>query len=74
MVPQVQKTTLLVQEISMASQTQMIGSKQINNAVSELSIVVQRNATSSEQMAASSEELTAQADQLKQILNFFKTE
>lgn len=73
MVPQVEETAHLVKEIADASHTQMTGAKQINNAIQELSTVVQRNAASSEEMAASSQELTAQADQLKNTLQFFQT-
>lgn len=71
-VPQVEKTTSLVQEISAASQEQNVGAGQVNGAIQELSIVIQRNAASSEEMASSAEELSSQAESLKGVIGFFK--
>lgn len=70
--PQVEKTTSLVQEISAASQEQNVGAAQVNNAIQELSMVIQRNAAASEEMASSAEELSSQAESLKHIIGFFK--
>ena len=71
-VPEVQRTAQLVQEISAASQEQRGGVEQINSAVQALNVVVQANAASAEEMASSSEELSAQADTLKAAVGFFK--
>ena len=71
-VPEVQRTAQLVQEISAASQEQRGGVEQINSAVQALNVVVQANAASAEEMASSSEELSAQADTLKTAVGFFK--
>lgn len=71
-VPEVQRTAQLVQEISAASQEQRGGVEQINSAVQALNAVVQANAASAEEMASSSEELSAQADTLKAAVGFFK--
>lgn len=71
-VPEVQRTAQLVQEISAASQEQRGGVEQINGAVQALNAVVQANAASAEEMASSSEELSAQADTLKAAVGFFK--
>ena len=71
-VPEVQRTAQLVQEISAASQEQRGGVEQINSAVQALNVVVQANAASAEEMASSSEELSAQADTLKEAVGFFK--
>jgi len=72
-VPEMEKTVKLVQEISAASQEQNSGSDQINSAVQQLSQVTQQNAAASEELATSSEELASQASQLKEIISFFKT-
>lgn len=69
-VPEVQKTCKLVQEISISSMEQNTGANEINNALQQLNQVIQQNAAISEEMAASSEELSGQADQLKDIVNF----
>jgi len=71
-VPDIQKTSKLVQEITAASNEQNNGAEQINNAVNQLNEVTQQNASASEEMATSSEELSSQADQLLDVTSFFK--
>ncbi|HYX08826.1 MAG TPA: methyl-accepting chemotaxis protein [Bacteroidales bacterium] len=71
MVPEIEKTARLVQEITAASMEQNSGSDQINNAIQQLNQVTQQNAAASEEMATSSEELASQADQLKDIIAYF---
>ncbi|MEP7231136.1 MAG: methyl-accepting chemotaxis protein [Ginsengibacter sp.] len=72
MVPNIQHTAKLVEEISASSMEQNLGAGQINNALQQLNQVTQQNAATSEEMAASAEELSSQADQLKEIISFFK--
>jgi methyl-accepting chemotaxis protein len=72
-VPDIIKTSNLVQEISAASVEQSTGADQINNAIQQLNQVIQTNAASAEEMAATSEELNAQAEQMKEQILFFKT-
>ena len=71
-VPDIQRTAKLVQEITAASIEQNSGANQINNAINQLNKVTQQNAASAEQMATSSEELSSQADSLKALIGFFK--
>ena len=71
-VPEIEKTAKLVQEITAASFEQNSGSNQINNAIQQLNQITQQNAAASEEMATSSEELAGQAEQLKNIISFFK--
>ena len=71
-VPDIQKTAKLVQEITAASIEQNSGANQINNAINQLNKVTQQNAASAEEMATSSEELSSQADSLKDLIGFFK--
>ncbi|QWR78768.1 methyl-accepting chemotaxis protein [Candidatus Magnetomonas plexicatena] len=73
LVPDIQRTAELVQEISAASNEQNIGAEQINKAISQLDQVIQQNAAAAEEMASTSEELTSQADQLQSAIAFFKT-
>lgn len=70
-VPEIQRTASLVQEITASSVEQSSGAEQINNAIQQLNQVTQQNAASSEEMATSSEELAAQAEQLKEMMEFF---
>jgi methyl-accepting chemotaxis protein len=72
LVPDIQKTAELVQEISSASAEQSTGASQINKAIQQLDQVIQQNASASEEMSATSEELAAQAEQLKNTIAFFK--
>ena len=53
-VPETQKTSKLVQEISMASMEQNTGANEVNTALQQLNQVIQQNAAISEEMAASS--------------------
>ncbi len=70
-VPQIEKTAKLVQEITSASMEQNSGTNQMNLAVNQLNQVAQVNAASSEEMATSAEELSTQAEQLKEVIAFF---
>ena len=72
MVPNIKKTSDLVQEITAASEEQSSGVTQINSAVSQLSQTTQQNASSSEELAATAEEMSGQAEQLQQAMSFFK--
>lgn len=61
MVPDVQRTADLVQEISVASREQDSGAVQIAQAMVQLDSVIQHNASISEEFSATSEELAGQA-------------
>jgi methyl-accepting chemotaxis protein len=73
LVPDIQRTADLVQEITAASKEQDTGAEQINQALQQLEKVIQQNASASEEMASTTEELTSQADQLVSALGFFRT-
>ncbi|MBK5275106.1 MAG: MCP four helix bundle domain-containing protein [Desulfuromonadales bacterium] len=72
MVPDIQKTAELVQEINAASREQDLGAEQINKAIQQLDQVIQQNASASEEMASTSEELSSQAEQLSNTVAFFR--
>ena len=72
MVPNIRKTSDLVQEITAASEEQSAGVGQINAAVGQMSQTTQQNASSSEELAATAEEMSSQAEQLQQAMAFFK--
>jgi methyl-accepting chemotaxis protein len=71
LVPDIQRTAELVQEISAASNEQNAGAEQINKALQQLDQVIQQNASASEEMASTSEELSSQAEQLQSSISFF---
>jgi methyl-accepting chemotaxis protein len=71
-VPNIQSTAKLVQEISAASLEQNSGAEQVNNAVQQFNQVIQQNASASEEMATGAEELASQAEHLLEAISFFK--
>ncbi|MEO8596923.1 MAG: MCP four helix bundle domain-containing protein [Candidatus Solibacter sp.] len=74
LVPDIQKTAELVQEITAASREQDSGCEQINKALQQLERVIQQNASAAEEMASTTEELTGQSGQLVSALGFFRTD
>ncbi len=73
LVPDIQRTAELVQEITAASKEQDTGAEQINKALQQLEQVIQQNASAAEEMASTTEELTGQSEQLVGALGFFHT-
>jgi methyl-accepting chemotaxis protein len=71
-VPDIEKTANLVQEIAEASNEQSTGAIQINKAIQQLDQVIQQNATAAEEMASTAEELSGQAELLRNSIAFFK--
>lgn len=71
-VPNIQRTSDLVQEITAGSEEQATGVNQINTAMTELSAVTQQNASGSEELASTAEELNAQAEQMVELVSVFK--
>jgi methyl-accepting chemotaxis protein len=55
LVPDIQRTAELVQEISAASKEQDTGAEQINKALQQLEQVIQQNASAAEEMASTTE-------------------
>lgn len=71
-VPNIDKTAKLVQEITAASKEQNAGAEQVNNALQELNNVVQRNASASEEIAHNADDLSNKGNELKEAISFFK--
>jgi methyl-accepting chemotaxis protein len=71
-VPNIKKTSDLVQEISAASSEQTSGVGQINASVTQMSQTTQQNAASSEELAATAEDMSSRAEQLQHTMAFFK--
>ena len=74
MVPSISKTSELVQEIAAASEEQSSSVGQVNTAMVQLNQITQQNASSSEELAATAEEMSGQAENLQQLVAFFKIE
>ena len=71
-VPDVQHTAELIQEIAAATLEQNTGAEQVNRAIQQLDQVVQQNASASEEMASTAEELSSQAMQLQETVAYFQ--
>ncbi|WP_075603319.1 methyl-accepting chemotaxis protein [Saccharicrinis aurantiacus] len=71
LVPDIEKTTQLIKEISAASIEQKTGAEQINMAMQQLNLITQENASSSDELTQSSEQLSVLADRLKDAVGFF---
>jgi methyl-accepting chemotaxis protein len=73
-VPDIQQTAQLVQEIAASSGEQHTGAEQINRSIQELDKVTQQNASGSEELSSTAEELAAQAAQLVETIAFFRVD
>lgn len=71
LVPDIQKTASLVQEITAASAEQNSGAMQMSKAIQQLDKVTQQTASSSEEMSSMAEGLSQQSEQVMEILHFF---
>ncbi len=72
LVPNIQRTSDLVQEISAASREQNTGAQQINQAIGDLDRTIQRNASAAQEAAATSDALAVQAASLNNMISYFR--
>ncbi|MFZ5774582.1 MAG: methyl-accepting chemotaxis protein [Thermodesulfobacteriota bacterium] len=73
-VPQIQKTAELIQEIDAASNEQSRGIEENTKAIQKFDQEIQSNSAAAQEMASTSEELTDQALQLQETIAFFKVD
>jgi methyl-accepting chemotaxis protein len=72
LVPDIERTSKLVDEISVSSNEQSAGASQVNVAIQQLDKVTQENTSAAEEMSSTAEELAGQAEQLQSAIAFFK--
>lgn len=72
MVPDIQKTADLIQEIAVASQEQDTSATQVSKAIQELGSVIQQNASIAEQTASNASQMNDQAKHLQQTMSYFR--
>ncbi|PXA99075.1 methyl-accepting chemotaxis protein [Nostoc sp. 3335mG] len=72
LVPDIQRTAELVEEISAGSREQNAGAAQINTAIQQLDKVTQQNTSAAEEMSSTAEELASQAEQLQAAISYFR--
>jgi methyl-accepting chemotaxis protein len=73
-VPGIQKTASLVEEINASSSEQSTGIGQVTTAIHQLDEVIQQSSVSTEEMSSASEMLSEQAEQLLKAASFFRIE
>lgn len=71
-IPKIEKTDSLLEEIAFSSQEQTNGSDQIKENIEQFNLLAQQNATSAEELASSAEELENWAQNLKDRISYFK--
>ncbi len=74
LLPDIERTAELVQEINESSNEQNIGTDQINQAINQLDGVIQNNAMASDHIASTSLKLANQADALQKTISYFNTD
>ncbi|KKB77899.1 hypothetical protein VW35_14120 [Devosia soli] len=74
LVPDIQRTAELVEEISAGSREQNAGAAQINTAIQQLDKVTQQNTSAAEEMSSTAEELASQAEQLQAAISYFRVD
>ncbi len=73
-IPEIEDTAKLVENIMTASIEQNSGAEQVNNSVQQLNYLAQQNASTSEELTTTSEQMTAQAERLRKVISYFKLE
>lgn len=73
LVPDIEKTSALVTEISVASRELATGSAQISLSIQQLDKVTQENTAAAEELSSSATELASQAEMLSEAMAFFRT-
>lgn len=74
LLPDIQKTSELVQEITASSKEQSSGAGQIQSSIQQLNDVIQATAGTAEEMASVAGGLFSEADQLLEIVGFFRVD
>jgi methyl-accepting chemotaxis protein len=72
LLPQIDKSTKLTQEVASATAEQKAGANQINMAIQQFNQGTQKTAHTSEEIAHSSDSLAQQAEVLKDLTSFYK--
>ena len=73
-IPDIEHTALLVQQIAASSFEQKISSEEINSGIQQLNKVTQQNAGASFELSVNSKNISKQAENLKKLITYFKIE
>jgi len=72
LVPEIEKTAALINEITAANLEQSSSVEHINMAMQQLNSVIQNNAQRSEELAANSKDLSRQSEELSSLISTFQ--
>lgn len=74
LVPAIRKTAEFVQEVSAASREQGAGVTQVNQAITQVDQVTQKNAAAAEELTSMAGQLASQARGLQKLMSAFRTD
>jgi methyl-accepting chemotaxis protein len=74
LVPAIERTATLVQQVAAASREQAAGVDQIRRAMGLVDAVTQRNASGAEELSSTSESMSVQAEALRRNVAFFRVD
>jgi methyl-accepting chemotaxis protein len=74
LVPSIRKTAELVQEVATASREQAMGVAQVNQAMTQVDKVTQRNAAWAEELSSTADQMAAHAETLQRLMNVFRVD
>jgi methyl-accepting chemotaxis protein len=72
--PEIEKTSQLVNDITVSSNEQNNGAAQINSAIQDLNMIIQQYAATAEEMERNAKVLKKEADDLEQSIKYFDVE
>lgn len=72
LVPEIEQTGSLVNEIAAASKEQDLGAHQINTAVSEMNLITQQNAAAAERLTSMANTLSELSNKLEKAVGYFR--
>ncbi len=71
-IPQIEKTVILVHEIAEASLEQNAGTEQVHHSIQQLNQIAQYNVSTAEQLTSKSKDMKQKSANLKSAISFFK--
>ena len=74
LVSSIRKTAELVQEVATASREQAAGVSQVNQAMTQVDQVTQRNAAAAEKLSNTAAEMASQAENLQRLMRVFRVD
>ena len=72
LVPEISRTSQLIQEITTSTVEQTQNASQVNRAIRQLNDITQQNAATAEQLSTAASESLRQAEKLKSTMAFFR--